>query len=98
MEEIHTERLLWLDSLGPSSWFRGQNLGNTVYFVAVFERVAIADSPLFGNALYYCDASADKWKNILRREKFLALEAGAKRIYHTGDWHQRVQHLVRWGP
>jgi hypothetical protein len=35
------ERLVLLDSLQPLEWYEGAHLGQTVYFVAVFKRVAI---------------------------------------------------------
>ena len=89
------ERLDLLDDLKPLKWYEGAHLGQTVYYVAVFDRVAIADTPDWGNALYYCASDQGRWKSVFRLEKQRAVDAGARRIVHKGDWKARVRRLVQ---
>lgn len=88
------ERLALLDNLKPLKWYEGAHLGRTVYFVAVFERVAIADTPEWGNALYYCANDQGRWQSVFRLEKQAAVAAGAKRIIHVAGWEAQVRRLV----
>ena len=87
-------RLLLLDSLNPKRWYRGSSLGTRVYFVAVFEGIAIADAVDFGNALFYYTGTDNEWMKVFRRDKREARVLGAKRLVHTGDWEERVRRLV----
>ncbi len=94
-EEI--ERLSFLDNLGPRAWYEGSHLGQRIYYVAVFDKVAVADCLEWGNALYYCAAQNDKWRQVFRLTKAEALRAGAKRLVHSGDWKQRLKEVVQYG-
>jgi hypothetical protein len=89
------ERFGLLDSLRPLAWYRGAHLGHTVYFVAIFDGVAIADTPEWGNALYYYAADRGRWQNVFRLQKHAAVAAGARRIIHTDGWEARVRRLVQ---
>lgn len=91
------ERLSFLESLGPKSWYEGSHLGERIYFVAVFNRVAVADCPTWGNALYYCAAGGERWRDIFRLTKAGALEAGARRLIHNRYWEWRLLSLVQSG-
>lgn len=89
---LEPERLRLLQTLSPHAWYQGSCLGRTVYLVAVFDSIAIAGSPDWGNALYYCPA--DRWQSIFRMGKQRALAGGAHRIFHTDGWEERVLRLV----
>lgn len=89
------ERLAVLDSLKPTAWYEGAHLGHTVYFVAVYDRVAIADTPEWGNALHYCATDHGRWQSVFCLEKLAAVAAGARRIIHSAGWEARVRRLVQ---
>lgn len=89
------ERLRFLDGLGPSEWFRGSELADAIYYVAVFGDLAIADTVTYGNALYWYRGPDGAWKGVFRRNKRDALTLGARRILHTGDWMGRASAIVR---
>lgn len=95
-EKIDPERIEVINSLGPIAWYEGRSLGIRHYFVATFPRVAIADSPDWGNALYYYTGEAD-WRSVFRRSKRDALSLGARRILHSSNWHARVESVVAKG-
>jgi len=88
-------RIEFLDSLTPLQWYEGSHLGETIYLVAEFPSVAIADTQDYGNALYYCLPSQGDWRRIFQLDKQEARRAGARRLVHTGDWRERVRRLVR---
>jgi hypothetical protein len=88
------ERLIFLDGLGPKEWYAGSHLGKRRYYVAVFDRVAVADTPDWGNALYYCAVSGERWKTVFRLSKDEARRAGARRIFHDGDWRGRLKRVL----
>ena len=58
-----------------------------LYYVADYRKLAVAECPEFGNALYY--AAAKDWRAVFRKTKREALLAGAARITHQGDWPGR---------
>lgn len=87
-------RIEFIHSLGPLNWYEGSHLGETVYVVAEFPNVAIADTQDYGNALYYCLRSQGDWKRIFQLDKQEARRAGATRIFHAGGWEERVRRLV----
>jgi hypothetical protein len=89
------ERLALLDSLKPTAWYRGAHLGHTIYFVAVFDRVAIADTPEWGNALYYCPTDCGRWQDVFRLDKQAAVAAGARRLIHATGFEPHVRRLVQ---
>lgn len=92
--EIIRSRLLFLDSLRPAQWYRGSHLGKTAYFVAEFPRLAIADSPLYGDALYYCLTPPSNWRSVFRLTKTAARREGASKIVHSRTWQLKVRTLV----
>lgn len=87
-------RLKFLLSLRPVALFRGSSLGQRVYVVAVFPKVAVADTGQYGNALYYYRCTDNEWMRVFRKDKIEARRAGAQRLIHTGDWEGRVRRLV----
>lgn len=89
------ERLLFLDSLGPTAWYSGTILGRRIYYVALFQGIAVADSSDYGNAQYYHSCSDESWKRIFRLTKASALRAGARRIFHSASWQARLRDLLR---
>ncbi len=97
VERHAPERLVLLDSLKPKQWYVGSHLGESVYVVAEFDHVAIADTPNVGNALYYCRAEGGRWQRVFRLNKQEALQAGAGRIIHNEGWELRVRRLVERG-
>ena len=88
------QRIKLLLSLKPLALYRGLSLGQRVYLVALFPRVAVADAGQYGNALYYYRCSDDSWKRVFRKDKIEARRAGAQRLFHTGEWEERVRRLV----
>lgn len=93
-DDLQRERLEFVRyELGrPRELWFGEQLASRNYWVAIFERVAIADSPKYGNALFYCDP--DKWQTVFKISKQETLSAGATRIVHAGDWKGRVRRLA----
>jgi hypothetical protein len=89
------ERIDLLVSLLPLAWYEGADLGKRVYSVATFPGIAIADSGDYANALYYVLTNGTEWQSIFRRSKREALQLGARRVIHNGDWELRVRQLVR---
>lgn len=89
------ERLDFLDSLSPRSWYVGTHLGERLYYVADFGNVAIAECTDFGNALYFVLSQRGDWRTILRATKREARAAGAARIVHSGDWRSHVRRIVQ---
>lgn len=61
-------RLKFLLSLRPWQCYRGSSLGQRVYIVAVFPKVAVADTGEYGNALYYYRCSDDEWMRVFRKK------------------------------
>jgi hypothetical protein len=88
----HFDRLRFLRSLGPLRWFEGRRLGQRVYFVLVFGSLVIADSPQYGNALYYY--IGPDWQAVFSLSKSDARAQGARRAVHTGEWEGRIRVLV----
>ena len=88
------ERLQPVWELNPNEWYRGVRLGHREYFVAVFEGVAIAESPDYGNALYYYLCSDSSWQDVFSREKREARRLGAERIIHSKHWELELSRLV----
>lgn len=95
--EIEVERIEFLDGLRPRKWYVGKSIGIPQYFVAEFARVAVAECPATGNAIYYVIASAGDWRVIFRNCKAEARQLGAKRILHRtdGNWKAKLRDLVR---
>jgi len=88
------ERLSFLNSLGPDQWVQGKvrELGST-YFVALFGEVAVADSSMYGNALYV--VVDGNWQNVLSLEKSEARkQVGVVRIFHRGEWQDRLMGVI----
>lgn len=88
------ERIVALNKLSPKAWYVGSHLGEELYYVAVFNNVVVADSPTIGNALYYLFCRGEEWKGVFRKSKADALEAGAKRLVHSGEWRDRLKEIV----
>ena len=90
------ERLRFIMALQPTRIWRGMLLnGDREYKIAEFQHCVVAECPLLGNALfiYY---SPDKmiWQRVFARPKRQAVELGAIRITHHGDWRARVRRMV----
>jgi len=96
----HFERLAFLHKLRPLQCYEGNDLGRTLYHVAVFENVVIADSIDDGNALYYYPAPGGSpvWQTVFRQSKAAARRAGAGRLVHRGDWRSRTRAIRRMSP
>jgi hypothetical protein len=88
------DRLRFLDSLSPRMRYSGSHLGQRLYFVAVFDKLVVADTGEFGNALYTLVCADDRWKSVFKRTKAEALRLGARRIVHRGNWQGRVLTLM----
>jgi hypothetical protein len=86
-------RLRFIRSLRPERWLMGRKLGKRVYVVAEFRDTVLAESPEYGNALYYL--SRGNWQSVLSATKQEARAEGAGRIVHAGRWESRVRELVR---
>ena len=85
--------------------------GSGVYIAVVMDHVhdatkkmAFADNPLAGNALYIADevklANEDRpytWKDVLGASRRIARERGAVRKYHTQDWQGILQTVIAMG-
>jgi hypothetical protein len=89
---LDIERIRQLDGLNPIQTYVGLYMGKRQYIVFEFERVAFADCPLHGNALYY--TRDPRWRDIFVHTKREALQLGAKRLIHRGDWLARAQRIV----
>lgn len=83
------ERLMFIDSLRPLHWWRGQRLGRAEYFVADFGGLVLADAPL-----YWVTGPEERWKGLLSMTKAEALHGGAQRIFHRDSWEDDVRQLV----
>lgn len=88
------ERLQPVWALGPREWYEGEELGSREYFVAVFDRVAIAECPDYGNALYYYRCTDSSWQRVFCEEKQVARALGAERIIHTENWERNLRQVV----
>lgn len=89
------ERIEAVMSLGPNVCYNILKLSSRLYYVALFESVAVADSPDYGNALYWLPLDGDNWKTVLHQPKFAALRSGARRIVHHGDWKDRLRKIAQ---
>ena len=88
------ERLSFLNSLGPDQWVKGKvrELGND-YFVALLGEVAVADSSMYGNALYV--VINGNWQSVLSLKKSEARkQVGVIRIFHRGEWQDRLLEVL----
>jgi hypothetical protein len=92
--QASTDRFEVLEALKPLTWYVGSWSDKRFYYVAVFAGIVIADSVDYGNALYYYIGDGDRWMSIFRRSKHEALQLGARRVIHSGNWESRVQRLV----
>ncbi len=88
-------RLSYLDSFGPTAWYSGTIFGRRIYYVAVFQGIAVAESSDYGNAMYYHVCNDDSWKLVFRRTKASALGSGADRLFHSRYWQGRLSDLLR---
>lgn len=86
------ERLRRLAQLNPAATYQGLYLGRRQYIVFVFDGVAIAECPTWGNALYY--TIDPDWRSVFALTKRDAIRLGARRIFHRGDWFARAAALV----
>lgn len=90
--DLLLERLKYIESLGPKERYVGQtNLGNRSYYVFVFEQYVIAESPMFGNAIYILiGEQKELWKEVFSGTKRNALNSGAIRIPHSANWEKSL--------
>lgn len=88
------ERIRALADLQPDAWAVGRYLGKREYLVALFEGLgwAVAECYTFGNAVYA--SPVDKWQEVFKGNKEEALEAGAQKIVHRGEWEVRLVGLL----
>ena len=91
-----SERISFLESLGPVAWYDSALEAEARYLVAEFDGVAIAESGEEGNAIYFVKSQVGDWKEILALTKAEARAEGAKRIVHDheGKWRTRLRRLV----
>jgi len=68
------------------------------------QKIAFADNPLSGNALYIVDEvklrnerHPNNWQNVFGSVRRIARERGATRRYHTGDWQGIMPALLGMG-
>lgn len=85
-------RIEFISSFSPQKWYAGSHLGARLYYVAEFEGIAIAECAEFGNALYY--VRGPNWRDVFRLTKRAALQAGARRLIHRGNWRARLTALI----
>ena len=88
------ERIQLVRSLAPTCEFQGNHSGLRYYYAFVFPTVVIAESAQFGNAIYYYETDNDSWQTVFRKSKSEALDSGARRMVHSGDWPGRLIRLV----
>jgi len=90
--KLFVERLKYIETLNPIERYVGQSyLGNRLYYVFIFEEHALAECPMFGNAAYLLSGKKKRyWKQIFSKNKRYALNRGAKRILHRGNWKENM--------
>lgn len=93
-ETFDPKRISFLASLNPIRWHMGSQLGKSEYLVAEFEGIAIAESPTFGNAIFYAYSREVDWKRVFSLPKKIALQRGAFRMVHTDDIQTRIRGLL----
>lgn len=93
---LFIERLKKIENLDPlESYFSDSYLGNRLYYVYVFKNVVIAECPMFGNALYFLQGDIkDSWQEIFSVTKREALNRGAKRLMHKGEWEKKLRLII----
>lgn len=79
------ERLRFLESLGPRAWYKGSHLAKRVYFLALFDRLAMADCPDWGNALYYCGMTGGSGSSVSPRKRHSKRELVGLSTMATGS-------------
>lgn len=90
LENFDQERLDKILSLPRNGLLKGK-AGFYGYIVLLFAHTdkALMECPVYANAIYVLDSSEER---LLRMNKQELLASGeAKRIFHTGDWYQRVK-------
>ena len=90
LEGLDKERLDMILSLPRSGLLKGR-AGWHGYIVLTFDHTekALMDCPVPDNAVYVLDSCE---KRLLKmNEPQLRASGEAKRIFHTGDWYQRVK-------
>lgn len=94
--QLFMERLEYIESLNPLERYEGRSyLGSRLYYVFVFKKAILAECPMFGNAAYLL--KGDKmasWQEIFAQTKKIALNEGATRILHMGDWKKRLSKVL----
>ena len=85
-------RLQVISALGPKRRYEGSHMGHRWYDVFEFPDVTIAECLQLGNALYF--TTHEDWRSVFRVCKKDALERGAERITHSGDWESRVRSII----
>jgi len=90
--DILIERSKFIESLNPQNVYIGQSyLGGRTYVVYDFGNHVVAESPNWGNAVYVLSGEQAKhWQAILSESKREALNKGAGRILHIGDWKAKL--------
>jgi hypothetical protein len=88
------ERIEFLSEMGAAKWYAGRHLASPRYYVADFGTLAVAECVDEGNALYCVRPRPLGWRSVLHGSKQRALELGAIRIQHRGDWQRRVRQLL----
>ena len=95
--QLRMERLSLLASLGPTRWYRGQDImERRFYCVALFKNGIVAESPVLGNAVYVLRGIED-WRRLIGLSKReLIIDGGSRvdRIIHSGYWESRLRWAV----
>ena len=90
--QLFMERLEYIASLNPLKQYEGHSyLGSRLYYIFVFKKAILAECPMFGNAAYLLKGGKmASWQEIFVQTKRFALNKGATRILHMGDWKKRL--------
>jgi hypothetical protein len=87
------ERLDKILALPREDWLKG-SAGFYGYIVLRFAHTpkVLMECPVYPNAIYVLDSGEDRLLKMNKQE--LITSGEAKRIFHVGDWYQRVTHLT----
>ncbi len=94
---LRTERLEFIDRLGPLAVYLGQLGEHRNYHVFEFPNYAVAECEEEGNALYIVDKRQADWQEVLALSKRQALQCGAQRIFHfeEGHWQRKLVDILQ---
>ena len=85
--------LEFIESLHPTQYAVGMTFDRKRrYVVAIFDRVVIAESTAYGNAVYV--TKREGWEDNLSRSKTYCLRRGGRRIIHSDGWERRLRMTI----